>query len=182
VLVALLLGGCGLPLPEDVALLAAGYLVWRGDAPAALLGPAALGAIVLSDMMLYGFGRALRNRPLLGRLFAASRLERLERAFGRHGVRLILVARVAIGARALFFLAAGVTRMPFARFVLWDLLGACVMVTAWIVIGMYIGPRIDEARPWFRQAETVVISIIGALCAAEICHRCFRFFARRTKP
>jgi len=182
VLLALVLGGCGLPLPEDIALLAAGYLVWRGDAPVFLLWPAALAAIVLSDTMLYGFGRALRDRPFLGRLFAKAKLERLERAFGRHGARLILVARVAVGARALFFLAAGVTRMPFARFVLWDLLGACVMVTAWFVVGMYIGPRIDEARPWFRQAQTVVLTVVFGLCAAEICHRCFRFFARRTKP
>src|SRR5262249_44028484 len=121
VLLALLAAGVGIPIPEDVTLLTAGYLVWRGDVPLAAAWLVGLVGIVIGDSCLYWLGRTLgpgltRHRLLAHRLTPA-RLERLQRFVARKGARAILVARLAAGFRGAFFLTAGVARMSYPRFV-----------------------------------------------------------------
>jgi membrane protein DedA with SNARE-associated domain len=162
-LIALLAGGLGLPLPEDVVLLAAGWLVWRGDAAFVSFAPLALAAIVAGDVLLYWIGRLAVRHPRVARLLLRPRVRRLRDAFVAHDVRLLLLARVAVGARAAFFLSAGMARIPLWRFVVVDALGGAVMVTFWMKLGAHLGGRLDELRPLLHALTVVVVSAIVVL-------------------
>src|SRR5258706_2619567 len=111
VLVALVAAGCGIPLPEDLTLLGAGYLAWRGDAPLPLMYGVGWIGIIAGDSCMYWIGRRLGPRIFRHRLLSAHltppRRARIERFFARHGAKSVLFARALAGARAAFYLVAG---------------------------------------------------------------------------
>jgi membrane-associated protein len=168
---ALLAGGVGLPLPEDVALLSGGYLLWRGLADARELWPAAVAAVVAGDLILYSIGRVAGRTPLLRRWYGEARLARLEAAFARHGARLVLLARFAIGFRAPFFVAAGACRMPLARLIACDLAGASVVVAIWFGVGRRLGPQLHRAQELVAAAGLLLPALAIAVVLALVLRR-----------
>ncbi len=144
-LLLLILTGVGSPIPEDLLLLTAGYLV-SSDV---FQWPLALGiglfGVVASDLMLYSAGRHIAWRsarrgedPYL----SARRLQRATRWFGRIGERLIFVARLTPGTRAVVFITAGIHAVPASRFLRYDLFGAALWVPTMLVIGHSAGAHV----------------------------------------
>lgn len=161
VFVALVLAGFGVPLPEDLTLLTAGYLCWHGDARLAVMLPVSYAGILIGDSALYWIGwsfgpRLMRSRWVL-RLVGKHRLERAAALFQKHGAKIVLLARHASGARVAFFLTAGVMRMSFVRFLFFDAISSVGSVALWILVGRHFGAHIDRARLWIKHTEHVVL-------------------------
>jgi membrane protein DedA with SNARE-associated domain len=154
-----LLGGVGLPIPEDLALLTAGYLVWRGDASPLAFGVLAFVAVACSDVTLFAIG----HHPWLSRNFRGPRAERIVAAYRRHGAGLVLLGRVAIGVRALLMLGAGFSRVSVGKFLLADLLGLACMVVLWMHVGYWLGPRLEPIRPWLAHFDLAIAAILIGL-------------------
>jgi len=150
-------GGLGLPLPEELPLLAAGAAAWRGDAPLFALAPVCLLGLLAGDSILFFLGRRAGTRLL--RLFKAERVARIERHFARHSRKTLVMARFAPGARALFFLAAGASRMTYARFLGQDTLGASLGTAVWLLVGLTFGADLDRLRFWISRYHR-----LGTLC------------------
>jgi membrane protein DedA with SNARE-associated domain len=175
--VALILGGLGVPLPEEVSLVSAGVLAKRGFASPVALGTICLVGLLLSDLMLYATGRALG--VVVRRLLVRSRRRRAPYHPGatRWGARLV-VARVVPGLRTIGFLAAGATHVPLRRFVLFDLVGALACTALWAPLGWHYAERIDEL--WRRLGRslpgwaTVAGITIVALLLARRAHKVVR--------
>jgi membrane-associated protein len=131
--------GAGLPLPEDVALLGAGWLVFTGAIQLHATIAVALAAVLAGDVFLYVLGhrvgRRLVTHPRLERRFPPERLARAERFFQRWGLLAIVLARLIAGLRAAVYLTAGVLRVPFARFLFVDALAAAVHVPLLVLAG-----------------------------------------------
>jgi membrane protein DedA with SNARE-associated domain len=174
VVLAVLAGGLGLPVPEDAALLSAGCLLWQHAAPLAELLPAAIASVVLSDAMLYTIGRLLGARPSLRRRFGGARVARLEGAFARHGAKLVLVARFAIGCRAPFFVAAGAARMPLGRVLVWDAVGATGVVALWLAVGVRYGMHLQRLRSAIGWVERFLPLLVVLALAAVLLRRSLR--------
>jgi membrane protein DedA with SNARE-associated domain len=134
----MVLTGCGLPVPEEVFIVGAGVLSAKGELrPEFAFAATLLGALV-GDAVMYGigyrFGHSLmRRHPKLSKLVGAEREPYFERAVERHGFKVLLMARFMVGVRGPVYIAAGVVRMPFLRFMLWDL------VCATLVVGLFFG-------------------------------------------
>ncbi|MGB6088803.1 MAG: DedA family protein [Candidatus Binataceae bacterium] len=109
--VVLMLCGLGLPLPEDVALLAGGFLVHRGVTHYPMTLAVSLVGVVAGDNSLFFLGR--RFGTGLVRYFGINRpgtkvqLDRIRDFMERHGHRAIFYARFLAGLRALVYLSAG---------------------------------------------------------------------------
>jgi membrane protein DedA with SNARE-associated domain len=165
-------------LPEDLSLLTAGYLVWRGEERLAVVLPICILAIIAGDSALYWLGRhfgpRITQHPHLRRRLTPKRLERIERHFQRHGNKTILVARFAAGARALFFLAAGAMRVSYARFIALDGSAALVSGTLWVLCGMRFGAQIDWVRHVVHRVEHVLVLVLVVALAAWQVTRLFR--------
>jgi membrane protein DedA with SNARE-associated domain len=155
--VALLAGGLGAPIPEELALVGAGYWIWHGS-DATTLAVAGLCAVLAGDLTLYAFGRGGAQLALVRRIVGPERRQRLERAFTRHGAKLVLAGRFVPGLRAAMLVAAGASRMPLGRMALWDGAGACAAVTLWISVGVRLGPQIARARAIVEGGRAVALA------------------------
>ena len=167
---ALLAGGVGLPIPEELALLTAGWLIARGEPPWPMaLG--ALAAVLAGDLAMYTAGRSARLVQVR-RLVGERRLVRLERACARWGAKLLLVARFVPGLRAALLIAAGAGRVPLVRFFACDGAAALVGVTLWISAGHALGPRLDRARALVASTRgALAVAALGALVIALVLRR-----------
>jgi len=165
-LLLLILNGVGSPIPEDLLLVTAGYLVFVEvfHWPLAL-AVSAIG-VVVSDLILYSAGRhaAWRSsRYADDSLLTPERLRRATRWFKRLGHRLIFVARLIPGTRAIVFLTAGAHGVPVWSFLRYDFLGVALWVPAMLGIGHASGATVgdlDDALAWLSQ------SAMWAMCAA----------------
>lgn len=125
---ALVLGGLGVPIPEEAVILAAGVLAYQEVVRWWVALPLCLVGVLVGDCLLYWAGRRWGDRVLQCRpfrwLLTPERLERLEAAYRRRGVVIVVGARHIIGLRAAAMIGAGVVRVPFGTFVITDLVAA----------------------------------------------------------
>ena len=164
----LLLCGLGLPLPEDVALLAGGFLAHRGLTQLPMTMAVALLGVVAGDNWLFylgrRFGTGLVSYFQLGRPSSQAQIERLKEFLHRHGHRTIFYARFLAGVRALIYLTAGSLGFSAGRFVLYDLLGAVISVPIVVSLGYLFGSQIEELFRYLGGFEQLVwIVALGTL-------------------
>ncbi|HXR25780.1 MAG TPA: DedA family protein [Candidatus Binataceae bacterium] len=163
----LLLCGLGLPVPEDLALLAGGFMVYRGTTayPWTLL--VALVGVVAGDNSLFflgrRFGTGLISYLEVVRPNSQRRIDRLKEFMQRHGHLAIFYARFLAGARALVYVTAGSIGFDFSRFFIYDSLGALISVPIVVTLGYLFGPQIEHAVAYIGGLERLIgLVVIGA--------------------
>ncbi len=167
--VVLMLCGLGLPIPEDVALLAGGYLAHRGITRYPITLAVSLLGVVTGDNSLFFMGR--RFGTGLVRYLALAwpgrqhQIERIESFMQRHGARAIFYARFLAGLRALVYLSAGSFGVRPAVFLLYDLLGALISVPIVVTLGYIFGKQIELAVRYVGGFERLIV-IVAILSAA----------------
>ncbi|MBA4106113.1 MAG: hypothetical protein C0485_10165 [Pirellula sp.] len=165
----MVLTGCGLPVPEEVFIIGAGVLSANGELRPEFAFPAALLGALVGDAAMYGigyrFGRLLHRYPKLSKLFGADREEYFERAVERHGFKVLLLARFMVGVRGPVYLAAGVVRMPFLKFLLWDLVCATLVVGAFFSLAFFFGEEIADLLTDAEVGLTVIVIGVAAAVA-----------------
>ncbi len=167
--VVLALCGLGLPMPEDVALLAGGYLVHRGITRYPLTLAVALLGVVSGDNSLFFIGRHFGTGIV--RYFGVSRpgsqnqIDRIRGFMQRHGHRAIFYARFLAGLRALVYLSAGSFGVRPAVFLLYDLLGAVISVPIVVSLGYLFGKQIEMIVRYLGGFERLLL-IVALLCVA----------------
>jgi membrane-associated protein len=144
----ILMGNLGLPLPEEVLLPLGGYFAWTGRL--SILGVLLVGVTsgALGDNLGYWLGRR-GGRPLLERygywlLISPSTLRRADRLLIQYGQGAVFLGRFIAGLRFLAGPVAGVSRMPYRRFLLANLGGGIVWVTLAVVAGYLFGPHLHR--------------------------------------
>lgn len=138
----LILGGIGLPFPEDATLILCGFLISSNvvkPLPALLI---VYTGLLTADFSLYiigkRYGRMVVTHKRFHKIISPERLSGLETKFNKRGVIVILIGRHLVGLRAQIFLVAGVVRMSVLKFLLAD--GISAIFTMAIMIGAgYIG-------------------------------------------
>ena len=158
------LGTIVLPIPEEAALLAAGYTAREHGAaliPSVLAG---LFAVLAGDSIAYFAGRFLLARLLRTRLgtmlLPEPRRVWAERLVSTHGARAVAVARFTVGLRGFVYFAVGASGYPFARFLVIDLAAGFVEVFALVGVGFAFGELRGHAGAW------VDLLAAGVLAAA----------------
>lgn len=144
-LFAVLLGatGIGSPIPEDLLLLAAGYLIAANVFTWPVTLPLAYAGVVSSDCLLYWIGTRIRihSGSWAERLVRLDRVERFGSWF-RHGEAIVMLARFVPGTRAVVFVGAGLRGIPFRSFLFFDALGGAVWVPSMLAVGAWFGEEI----------------------------------------
>jgi membrane protein DedA with SNARE-associated domain len=143
---ALLLENAGVPLPGETVLLLASFLAYsERDLQIGWIILVGTLAATVGDNLGYALGH-YGGRPLLERYRSIFRvsdaaLARGERLFGRYGAVTILFARFVFGMRVIAGPMAGVLRMPWKRFAVFNLLGAALWVTVISCVGYSFGSQ-----------------------------------------
>ncbi len=173
--IVFLLCGLGLPLPEEIVLIAAGYVCYelegQGGPSVPLMMLSCGGAILLGDVIPYAAGRAFGPRLLRIRwlrfFVTKSRLAMFDRWFRKRGDMVILIARFLAGIRMVAFFTAGAMKMPWNRFLLLDGLGIAFLVPLLVYGGYHFGPYINDFIEKVKTLErgiliTVAVAAVGA--------------------
>ena len=116
--------GLGLPVPEEVPIVAAGILAHAGVFRWWLALPVILAGVLAGDAVLYWvghhWGEVVLDWRVVRRVLSRKREARLLAAYRDHGAKILLAARHVMGLRAAAFLTAGIARVPFWRFLAID--------------------------------------------------------------
>ena len=143
---ALLLENAGLPVPGETVLLLASFLAYsERELNLGWIIVVGTLAATLGDNLGYAIGHS-GGRPLLERhrkIFRVSdaALARGEKLFSRYGSVTILFARFVFGMRIVAGPLAGVLRMPWKKFAVFNLLGAALWVTIISFLGYSFSSR-----------------------------------------
>ncbi|MBI4406118.1 MAG: DedA family protein [Deltaproteobacteria bacterium] len=133
--------GLGFPLPEDIPLVASGYLCWDGTLEIIPTFLVTMIGVLIGDTILFFFGRKLGLRILERKqtFIKTSKIRRTRAYFRKYGQKIVFFARFVAGFRAAAFFIAGAMKMDYRRFILLDGLAALLSVPIWIAAGYGLG-------------------------------------------
>jgi membrane protein DedA with SNARE-associated domain len=144
-LLLFLASALGSPLTEDLLLLLGGYLIGAEVFTWSVALPVAVAGVTATDLLLYWFGRTLRQhsmrRGFIRRIIRPGRLRGATRWFTRFGDRVVFMARLVPGTRVVVFVSAGVRGIPVTRFLAYDLAASLLWAPLLLWIGAVLGER-----------------------------------------
>jgi undecaprenyl-diphosphatase len=151
-----------LVVPGEVGLIVAGAAAARGGDPhlAPLIAAAALGA-TLGDSVGWLLGRTVGTRFVERFEWTRKRLRpRVERArgyFTRRGAAAVFLGRFVGALRAVVSVVAGMSGMPYRRFLPWNVLASIVWTALVVSAGYFFGRNVES-----------LVGDVGVVVAAAI--------------
>jgi membrane protein DedA with SNARE-associated domain len=163
----LLLENMGLPVPGETILLLASFLAYSEHLlrlPILIL--TGVLAATLGDnigfVIGYRGGRALLQKYQHLLRMSPGTIRRGERVFERYGTVTIFFARFVFGLRMIAGPLAGVLRMHWKKFAVFNFLGATLWVCTICVVGYLFGQHWSALVPLLRRADAL-IALIAAV-------------------
>lgn len=162
----------GFFLPGDSLLFSAGLVVALAGRPdIALLVAVCFVAAAAGDQVGYIFGArigpSLFTRPD-SRLFKQENVVRTREFFDRHGARALVLARFVPVVRTFTPVLAGVCRMPYRRFLSYNVIGAALWSSLATLLGFGLGKRFPGIETYLTPVILLVVALSLAPVAFEI--------------
>jgi len=153
-----------IPLPSELIMPFAGYLVFTGTmkllwvATAGAIG-CNLGSLVAYEIGCYG-GRPLVERYGRWILLGRRELDWADHFFARWGYLAVLIARLLPVIRTFIALPAGVARMPRGRFHIYTFIGSWPWCFALAWLGMKLGQNWRELGKYFHRFDDAILLVL----------------------
>ncbi len=163
--------GLGLPLPEDIPLLMAGFFIYHGKMGLLWASILAWCGIIGGDCVLYNLGKRygmnITRVPFVGKHVSEARIRQAERLFDKYGIWVVAVGRLFAGIRGGMVVAAGTIRYNFIKFIIADGLAALISGGLWIWLGWWGAKKIGDPSTIMHRAEPykhwITVGILGAV-------------------
>jgi membrane protein DedA with SNARE-associated domain len=170
----------GLPVPSIPLLLAAGALSGLGRLNLAACLILAAAASVVADVFWYQLGRHKGVKVVQWlckiSLEPDSCVRRTEGIFERLGAKSLLIAKFVPGLNAVATPLAGIFRMKFGKFLLYDALGAILWAGSYLFCGFLFSNQLELIGKWVGTLGGWTVVLALAALAAYIA---FKFYARQ---
>ncbi|HEY8843069.1 MAG TPA: DedA family protein [Gaiellaceae bacterium] len=168
----------GVPLPGETALVTAGVFASRGELDIIEVIAVAATAAILGDNVGYWAGRT-GGRKLLERSKLLSRwtegvLPWAEGFFHRHGAKTIFIGRFFSVLRVTAAWMAGISRMPWLKFLAWNAAGGICWAALVGLVAYYLGQAAADAISRYGLIGGVVLVVLAALALVG-----FHFWKKR---
>ena len=165
------------PIPSEIIMPPAGYLVQQGEMNMALVILSGTFGSLFGAYLNY-FGAHYLGRPFLlkyGRyvLITEEHFRRVEDYFDSHGEISTFIGRLLPVIRHLISLPAGLAGMNHIKFSIYTLLGAFIWVSILTLIGYFLGQNEALIKEYYHQV------IIGVLAASAFLVTIYIFLHRR---
>ena len=117
----LILCGFGLPVPEDISLVAGGVISALGNTNEHIMFAVGMAGVLIGDAVVFTagltFGEKILQNRFVARIITPDRYDTVQRQFEKYGKWVVFMARFMPGLRTPIFLTAGVSkRVSFLRF------------------------------------------------------------------
>jgi membrane protein DedA with SNARE-associated domain len=161
----LLLCGLGLPVPEDISLISAGYLAHLGTVEIHSVFLVCFVSVLGGDTLAFTLGRSFGTKLLASRFghryFTPKRQRRVRAYFRTYGSKVVFIARFLPGLRFSIFLSAGMLHVRPYVFIVYDSLAALVSVPVLIYSAFYFGDKIDHVIKWAKRSEYGILVLVA---------------------
>lgn len=161
-----------IPLPSEIIMPFAGYLVHTGQFNLWLVGIAGAVGCVLGSLIAYWVGM-YGGRPLIekyGKFVLVSKhdLDLADRWFARYGEIITFFSRLLPVIRTFIAFPAGIARMNLKRFIIYTFLGSLPWCIGLAYVGQILGEQWDKnetLKAWFHRFDFVIgiILLLGAV-------------------
>jgi membrane protein DedA with SNARE-associated domain len=178
----LLISGFGFPLPEDITLVAGGFISSLACPVDMTFWPAlqtchqvhvmfgvAMAGVLIGDstMFLIGriYGQRVLNIKIFSKIITPKRYQWAEEMFEKYGTYFVFAARFMPGLRSPIFMVTGITRkVSFLKFFLTDGFAAIISVPVWIYLGFWGERQLSDMKAlehYVKRGQLTVFIIIG---------------------
>jgi len=164
---ALLGGAIGLPIPEDIPLIAAGIAVHRGSVDLTIIFLVCYGSIILGDLIIFWIGRKFGSSIFSKRWFRAkippSKIRKVKLSIEKRSLLMIFIARHLFYLRTVTFLTCGAVKMRPRRFIIADAAAALVSVPLMMGIGYVASENYEVVLQSMRKVERLSMIVFAVL-------------------
>ncbi|OPY81649.1 MAG: SNARE associated Golgi protein [Syntrophorhabdus sp. PtaU1.Bin153] len=174
----LILGGLGLPFPEDGVLITSGLLIAHGViklAPAVLI---IYPSLLIADFLLYSIGRKYGRMTVehkrFSKIVSPVAFSILEQKFARWGALMVFFGRHFVGFRVPIFLISGVLRIPRTKFLIADGLSAIITVCVTLGLGYVGGNALMVLKKDITRVNHILILLLIILAVGWMILRYFK--------
>ncbi len=175
----------GVPVPGETVLIAAAVYAGTGRLDIWVVIVVGILAAVIGDSIGYAIGRFGGRRLVLryGKyvFITPHRLDSAEHFFTRHGGKVVTIARFIEGLRQANGIIAGISRMPWTKFLAFNALGAALWVGLWAGLGNLAGAHLTEIWDAVGRYQYVAYAVIAVIIALLVLWHLRRRRAKRAQ-
>ncbi len=165
----------GLLVPGESVVVLSGFLASQGYLEIGdLLWVVSLGA-VLGDSVGYSLGKAIgrgyfkRHKRLL--FLKEKHFQRVDTYFQQHGGKTIFFGRFVGFLRAMAPFAAGMSRMPYGRFLVYNAAGGILWSVCFILLGFFFGQSWQLIEKWSGRTGLFALVILLLIAGFSYLYR-----------
>ena len=165
IILLLILGGLGLPVPEEAPVILAAILSKRQVMWAPLAFGACVVGVLLGDFVVYFlgyyYGEKVMNLKIARKFLTREREAQMKGYFHRHGIKILILGRFAVGFRTAAYLTAGILRIPALKLLGTDLFAVSLSTPLMFGLGWVFAHQIEQG---IHEAQRFLTVGIVALC------------------
>ena len=178
----LLLSGFGFPLPEDVTLVAGGFISSLSCTPDVgflaglrdchqvhLMFLVGMAGVLIGDSIMFfvghKYGRHVLEMRLFSKIISQNRFQWAEDKFKKYGTVFVFAARFMPGLRSPIFIVTGITKkVPYWKFLLTDGTAALISVPVWVYLGFWGERQLNDMDTLEHYVKKGQVSVLIMLC------------------
>jgi membrane protein DedA with SNARE-associated domain len=195
----LLLCGFGLPIPEDITLVAGGFIsslacpiegsflhaFQNCDSVHIMLAISMAGVLIGDSVMFflgYIYGEKLLKIKFFSRIVTQERYQWVQEKFAKHGFWFIFAARFMPGLRAPIYVVTGITKkVSYLKFFLTDGMAAIISVPIWVYLGFWGERQLSDLEVLDYYIKKGQFGIIGFVAIALVTFLVIWFVKKKIK-
>lgn len=168
-----MLAGFNIPISEDLMIIVSAVIastLLPENTYILFLG-VFLGAYI-SDWTAYWIGRKLFHRPFFAKAISNKRLEKLQNFYKRYGVLTLLFGRfIPFGVRNGLFMAAGIGKMNFKKFLLFDGIACLISNSVLFTLTYQLGKNYHTLLPLLKKFNIILFSLFVVTIISFFCYK-----------
>lgn len=166
-----------IPVPSEVTMIPAGYLVQQGklNGPLVLLASVAgsVGGAYVNYWLAKHYGRLLFTKYGKFFMLTPQKLEKIEKYFVDHGAISVFTGRLLPGIKHYISFPAGLAQMPMKAFLIYCTVSGILWMSILLGLGYAIGENEDMLRPYLMMAKELlalfaVVLIVGYILRRQL--------------
>lgn len=154
-----------IPVPEEITLLALGYLAGTGQVNVMLLLPIVISGLLLSDFIMYSLAKKGSRFVtwLYAKFFSKKLKHKNQEWFDTHVSKIVFFSRFLIQLRFIGPFVAGQKKMPTKDFLKYDLSALVIYVPLYVLLGLFFHSRVKAIIENVGVVRNTVLVIAGLL-------------------
>lgn len=180
IVLLLVLGGLGVPIPEEAPIVLSAVLSHKGRMVWYLALAACFAGVLLGDFVVYFLGYFYGEKVLSFRLtrsfLTKAREEQIKGYFHRHGIKILIVGRFAVGFRTAAYLTAGILRLPPLRLLAADCVAATLSTLLMFGAGYWFADWIEAG---LREVKHVLVWLFALILIGIVLYQYYKAHKRK---